>query len=93
MNLKPFNKRLIVSRTTQADKKDTGGFIIPTELEEEFSKRKEFELVQVVNKSDDCTLPVSVGSNVVVLSHMLEKIEIDDNVFLSVTENHVIGQL
>ena len=37
MNLKPFNKRLIVSRTTQADKKDTGGFIIPTELEEEFS--------------------------------------------------------
>lgn len=92
--IKPFNRRLLVSRQEKPkDDKQQSAFIVPTEIEEEFSKRKEFEIVKVVSKSDDVTLPVKIGDKVVVLNHMIEKVELEGDEFLFVTENNVIGKV
>jgi co-chaperonin GroES (HSP10) len=61
MNLKPFNRRLIVER--------------------------------IVNKANDVSLPVSINDKVVILSHMIEKIEINGETLLAVAENNVIGKI
>ena len=93
MNLKPFNRRLIVERIDEKSDKETSSFYIPPEMEEEFSKRKEFELVTVVNKAQDVTLPVSINDKVVILTHMIERIDINGQTLLAVAENNVIGKL
>lgn len=93
MNLKPFNRRLIVEKIEAKDDKNTSAFYIPPELEEEFSKRREFELYTVINKANDVTLPISVNDKVVILSQMIEKIEINGETLLAVAENYVVGKL
>ena len=93
MNLKPFNRRLIIERIEMKDDKNTSAFYIPPEMEEEFAKRKEFELVSIVNKANDVSLPVSINDKVVILSHMIEKIEINGETLLAVAENNVIGKI
>jgi co-chaperonin GroES (HSP10) len=92
--IKPFNRRLIVEKQSQKQKEEnTSSFYIPPEVEEEFSKRKDFEVVKIVSKSDDVTLPVKLGDKVVVLAHMIEKIEFDDVVYFCVVENNVVGKV
>lgn len=93
MNLKPFNRRLIIERIEEKSDKQSGAFYISPELEEEFTKRKEFELVTVVNKANDVSLPISINDKVVIVSHMIEKIEINGESLLSIAENHVLGKI
>ena len=91
--IKPFNRRLLVSKQDKPKQENQSTFFIPVEIEEEFSKRREFEVVKVVSKSDDVTLPLKVGDKVVVLNHMIEKVELEGEEFLFVTENNIIGKV
>jgi|DEB19_MinimDraft_3_1074340.scaffolds.fasta_scaffold214232_1 co-chaperonin GroES (HSP10) len=92
--IKPFNRRIIVSKPSVKVKEEgQSAFFVPPEVEEEFSKRKEFEVVKVVTKADDVTIPVKAGDEIVVLSHMLEKLELDDKTYFFVVENNVLGKL
>ena len=93
MNLKPFNRRIIVEKIQEKQNTETSSFYIPPEMEEEFSKRKEFEFVRVLNKADDVTLPIKINDHIVVLSHMIEKIEINDETLLCIADTHVIGKV
>jgi len=92
--IKPFNRRLLVEIQKQAEKEaETSKFFIPPEMEEEFAKRREFEIVKVISKSDDVTLPVKAGDKIVVLSHMIERVELDNVQYLFITENNTIGKV
>lgn len=92
--IKPFNRRLLIEIQKQAEKQtEVSSFFIPPEMEEEFAKRREFEVAKVISKSDDVTLPVKTGDKVVVLSHMVERVELDNVQYLFVTENNVIGKV
>lgn len=91
--IKPFNKRLLVVKQEKPKQENQSAFIIPIEMEEEFSKRKEFEIVKVIAKSDDATLPIKVGDKVVVLNHMIEKVELESEEYLFITENNIIGKV
>jgi co-chaperonin GroES (HSP10) len=91
--IKPFNRRLLIDKQTKPKQENQSAFIIPSDMEEEFSKRKEFEVVKVISKSDDVTLPVKAGDKVVVLNHMIEKVELEGTEYLFITENNIIGKV
>jgi co-chaperonin GroES (HSP10) len=91
--IKPFNRRLLIDKQIKPKQENQSAFIIPPDMEEEFSKRKEFEIVKVISKSDDVTLPVKAGDKVVVLNHMIEKVELEGTEYLFIAENSIIGKV
>ena len=85
MKLKPTNKRVLINP-------------IKTEIENELNqfvgiskKRPDNILYQVLDKSDDCTVPVSINDTIVVEGNMAEESKIGETSFYTIKENFIIG--
>lgn len=91
MILKSRNKRLVVelaSKTVINDRENT--FIIPDKIKKQ---NTENEIYYVLDRSEDCTIPINIGSYILIEGNMIEESRVSDQVFLTVKENFVIGVL
>ena len=82
----PMNRRLVVEPILEQKKES--GVLVPEEYLAQ-ADHKDYALVKLIKATDDCEL--SAGVNLVVPSHMAEKIDIFGKIHHVVLENHVIG--
>ena len=84
---KPCNRYLLVEKTTQPSEAE----ILIALPEGTFKNESRFEKVVVKALATDVRPPLAVGNEVVVLSHMIEEVDFDNQVAYLVLENHVLG--
>jgi hypothetical protein len=84
--LHPLNKYLVVSpiETTQKEKPI---LLLP----EDVSSKPPFQVVSLVQSSDSCSLPAN--ARLVVPSHAIEQISIENVCYYLVLESFVVGYL
>ena len=56
-----------------------------------FKAESEYQKVKVLATAPEVRPPISVGKYIVVLSHMIEEVEFDNQTAYLVLENHVVG--
>jgi co-chaperonin GroES (HSP10) len=56
-----------------------------------FKAESEYQKVRVLATAPEVRPPISVGKDIVVLSHMIEEVEFDNQTVYLVLENHVVG--
>jgi len=83
---KPCNRYLLVDRT---QKKETENLIaLP---EGTFHSESRYEKVTIQAIASEVRPPLAVGNDIIVLSHMIEEVDFDNQVVYLVLENHVLG--
>jgi hypothetical protein len=89
MKLEARNKRLVLELVKQ-EKEDTNTEFV---LVSKKAMRPDNHVYRVLDRSDDCTVSVHIGSLVVVEGNMVEETKVGDTTFLTCKENFVIGLL
>ena len=95
MKIRPLQDRIIVKRLEAADKKTAGGIIIPDTVKE---KPQEGEIIAVGpgKVTDDGKLKpmnVNVGDRVLFGKYSGNEVKIDDQDFLIMREDDILGVL
>lgn len=88
MNFKPVNRYILVDLFLQENKESV--VLLPDDYKQEESQ---YELVQVLETSDTCTLDVSRYDQIIVIKNMIEEIICDGHTYNIVLENYVVGIL
>ena len=91
MNFEPRNRHLLVERIEKEEHvshESTGmGVLVP----EGYEKVEEYTLLRVLKTSPDCSAGSRKSEKVVVPTHLIQDIEVGDETFSIVLENHVCG--
>ena len=90
--MKPLNRMLLVEpldNKVEEDQKST--FYLPDDV----ATSKEFEIVSLLDAAEDSKFVglSSLDVQLVVEGHMLRKVDVSDQTFYLVLENHVLGVL
>lgn len=91
MKLSVRNKRLLLSRVEDSqDQSDDSkwDFVLPDSVKLSSLQNSVYVVTGV---SPDVTLDVSVGNKIIVEGNMVEETSVNDEKFLTVLQNHVIG--
>jgi len=88
MMFKPCNRYLLVERTGKQEVESL--IALPEEI---FNNESRFEKVTIKAIAADVRPPLTVGSEIVVVAHMIEEVDFGDEVVYLVLENHVLGML
>lgn len=86
--LKPVNRKLIVERSVE-DEKKKGGIIIPDTAKEKPQKGKVIAISDV--KKDDDPMPVKVGDVILFGRYAGTDISVDDNEYLILNEDEILA--
>ena len=89
MKFLPRNRHLLVEKISKTNEKEAI-FILP---EGYAAKEAKYELVKIIDFSDDCTLNCYQGAVAVVNGNMVEEIEAGKEKFSLILENYVFGIL
>jgi len=85
MKLEPRNRHLLVEKI-EREKKEIN-VLVP----EGYKKVEEYTLLRVVTTSPDCAITARKGEKVVVPTHLIQDVEIGEESFSIVLENHICG--
>ncbi len=86
----PMNRHLLVARRPKKEKVENAGILLP----EGYKKTESpYEVVTVQQVAPNCAFldRVRAGTKIVVLSTFLEDIEVENNNYTVILENHVMG--
>ena len=89
MKFLPRNRHLLVEKISKTTEEETV-FILP---EGYSAKETKYELVKIIDFSDDCTLNCYQGAVAVVNGNMVEEVEAGKEKFSLILENYVFGIL
>ena len=91
MYLRPKNRHILVQPVEQEaiTEQTSPSFVLP----ETYQRKDDHVVAKVLEKADDCTLPVSIGDTILVPSNMLLDISHAQEQFQVVLENYVLGVL
>ena len=89
MKFLPRNRHLLVEKISETNEKEAV-FILP---EGYTTKDAKYELVKIINFSEDCTLNCYQGAVAVVNGNMVEEVEAGKEKFSLILENYVFGIL
>jgi len=85
MKFEPRNRHLLVEKI-EREKKEIN-VLVP----EGYKKVEEYTLLRVVTTSPDCAITARKGEKVVVPTHLIQDVEIGEESFSIVLENHICG--
>jgi co-chaperonin GroES (HSP10) len=83
----PTNRYLLIMLIAEEDES-----VSPVLLPTDYSRKKPITEVEIVRMSDDCKISLDEGDKILVETHMIREIEIDDVCMHLVLENHVLGK-
>ena len=92
MTLEPFNRHLSLKPVASREpEKKESAIIVP----EDYVARKKHDLYEITSVAADCIhlTKDDVGRTIVVDNSMVEKIDINDDVFYLLLENYIYGAL
>ena len=84
MKVEPRNRHILVERIEKDEEKETNVL-----LPENYKKVEEYTLVRVVATSPDCSVLVRKGEKAVAPTHLIQDIDVGEQSFSIVLENHV----
>tara|TARA_R100000808_G_C2091159_1_gene111546 strand:- start:285 stop:563 length:279 start_codon:yes stop_codon:yes gene_type:complete len=88
---KPRNRYLRIERQpSEEETADNLGIILPQEYQ---APTQTYEVVTILELSPDSKPYYKKGQKAVVLSQMIEEVEIEDEAVILILENHIIGVL
>jgi len=90
MKLLPRNRHLLIEKISEIVEEEETVFILP---EGYSAKETKYELVKIIDFSDDCTLNCCQGAVAVVNGNMVEEVEAGKEKFSLILENYVFGIL
>ena len=85
MKFEPRNRHLLVEKIEREEKK------INVLVPEGYKKVEEYTLLRVVATSPDCAITARKGEKVVVPTHLIQDIDVGEESFSIVLENHICG--
>jgi co-chaperonin GroES (HSP10) len=85
----PFNRHLLVEPIREEDKKQQATVLVP----EDYRPAPRHTRVKVLEKADDCKIPVFSGAIVIVNSSMIEEVKVGEEVYSLILENHILGRV
>jgi co-chaperonin GroES (HSP10) len=83
----PCNRYILIQKSKTEEPPDTL-IALPEGV---FKAESEYQKVKVLATAPDVRPPINVGKDIVVLSHMIEEVEFDNQTVYLVLENHVLG--
>jgi len=86
MKLEPRNRHILVEKIEKSEEGETK-VLLPAG----YKKVEEYTLVRVLAASPDCSVLARKGEKVVVPTHMIQEINVGEQVFSIVLENHICG--
>ena len=88
MKFEPRNRHLLVEKIETEEKEEETNVLLP----EGYKKVDEYTLLRVLSSSPDCSKPVArKGEKVVVPTHLIQDINVGEESFSIVLENHICG--
>lgn len=90
MKLQARNKRLVLEKIEAAKSEEDSSFFLSDKPKK---VRAENEVFRVLDRAEDCTISISVGSLVLIEGNMVEENKVGSHTFLTCKENFVIGVL
>ncbi len=85
--LSPCNRYILIQKSRTEELPDSL-IALPEGV---FKAESTHQKVKVLATAPDVRPPISVGNDIVVLSHMIEEVEFDNQTVYLVLENHVVG--
>ena len=86
MKLEPRNRHLLVERIKN-NKEEKIDILLP----DGYQKVEEYTLVRVLATSPDCSVVARKGEKVVVPTHLIQDINMEEINFSIILENHICG--
>ena len=89
--LEPRNRRLVIELLKKEESHDNqSGFILPDKVKKASLGN---EIYVVLDCSSDCATSIKSGAHVLIEGNMVEETKVEEQTFLTVKENFVIGIL
>jgi len=85
MKFEPRNRHLLVERIEKEEQQ------VEVLLPAGYAKTDEYTLLKVLETSPDCASVARKSEKVIVPTHLIQDIEVEDETFSIVLENHVCG--
>ena len=85
MKFEPRNRHILVERVQKEE--EESNVLLP----EGYKKVDDYVLLKVVATSPDCSLTARKGEKVIVPNHLVQDIDVGNQRFSIVLENHVCG--
>jgi len=85
MKFEPRNRHLLVEKIEK--EKEEVSVLVP----EGYKKVEEYTLLRVLATSPDCAITARKGEKVVVPTHLIQDINVGEESFSIVLENHICG--
>jgi len=85
----PFNRHLLVEPITEEEKKEKAMVLVP----EDYRPTPRHARVKVIERAEDCKIPVFSGAIVIVNSSMIEEVKVGEEVYSLILENHILGRV
>ena len=85
----PFNRYLLIEPIEDEAEKTQSAVLVP----EDYKLKSRHTRVEVLEKAQDCKIPVFSGDIVIVNGSMVEEITIGKNVYNLILENHILGRI
>lgn len=86
MKFEPRNRHLLVERVEKKEEEQVGVL-----LPDGYAKTDEYTLLKVLETSPDCASVARKSEKVIVPTHLIQDIEVGDETFSIILENHVCG--
>jgi co-chaperonin GroES (HSP10) len=85
----PFNRHLLVTPIEDKEEKEQSTVLVP----EGYKSKPRHGRVKVLEKAEDCKIPVSVGDILIVNSSMIEEVTVSTATYSLILENHILGRV
>ena len=85
MKFEPRNRHLLVEKLKNEEEKSA--VLLP----EGYEKIEEYSLLRVLSASPDCSVMARKGEKIIVPTHLIQDIRVEEGEFSIVLENHICG--
>jgi len=90
MKFSPRNRHLLVEKIEKPQNPDTPSILLPEDYKPVV---EEHSYVRVRDIAPDCSLNISRGDLALVETHMLNQVEMEEEVSFLILENYILGVL
>jgi len=88
MKFEPRNRHILVEKI-EKDEEDETKVLLPAG----YKKVEEYTLARVLATSPDCSVVARKGEKIVVPTHLIQDLNVEEQIFSIVLENHICGVL
>jgi len=88
MKFEPRNRHILVEKIEKGEEDETK-VLLPAG----YKKVEEYTLARVLAMSPDCSVVARKGEKIVVPTHLIQDLNVEEQIFSIVLENHICGVL